>query len=132
MARERPRWRYEADETPKRKHHWNREEAGFVRVGSTLVGKCPAGLTLSVAEQLINDGIEFRPPGWSRAYPQRIYVVHEGVVYRATPTNPGSSYHGFPERGSELRRLPRSIWNRILERAETLGCSEAVKRWMQQ
>ncbi len=35
-------WLYEPDENPKRKHHWNKDYAGFVEVGPNRVGKCPA------------------------------------------------------------------------------------------
>lgn len=32
-------WQYEPDENPKRKHHWDREHAGFVTVGRIRVRK---------------------------------------------------------------------------------------------
>jgi hypothetical protein len=54
--------------------------------------------------------------------------VHQGVVYRATPTNPGRSYHGFPESERELQRLPRHVRHQILERAKILDCEEEVRR----
>src|SRR6266568_2885800 len=33
------KWLYEPDEVPKRKHHWDQDEAGFVAVGAIFVGK---------------------------------------------------------------------------------------------
>lgn len=33
--------RYRVDESPKRKHHWDRDEPGFLEVSGALVGKCP-------------------------------------------------------------------------------------------
>ena len=79
------------------KHHWDRDHAGFVRRGPNRIGKCPAGMSLSDAQALINDAVPYRSPRWRRSYPQRLYAISGGVVYRATPTNPGVSYHGFPE-----------------------------------
>jgi hypothetical protein len=99
-------WLYEPDEVPKRKHHWKEPRAGFVMVGNVLIGKCPSTMTLESAEELLNSGVEWSPKGWQREYPQRIYAVSDGVLYRATPTNPGRSYHGFPEHYS---RFPRGI-----------------------
>lgn len=98
-----------------------------MRVGPALVGKCPRSMTIEQAEELLNAGIVF--PVDSQGTPQRIYVVHEGTVYRATHTNPGVSFHGFPEM---IERLPpdRTLRARILERAQSLGCGEEVARWM--
>ena len=63
-------------------------------------------------------------------YPTRIYVVHDGVVYRAKPTNPGVSYHAFPETSEELQKLPRATLRAIRERADALGCLVQVNRWI--
>jgi len=124
------RWAYEPDETPKRKHAWHQAHAGFVKVRGVLVGKCPSGLPLVQAEALLNTGIPFPMERWGQAWPDRIYVVHEGVVYRAHATNPGRSYHAFPELGRELRRLPRDFQNRLIELARSLGCEREVRRWI--
>ena len=83
-------WRYEADEDPKRKHHWNKDHAGFVKVGPNRIGKCPAKMSAYDAEALLNDAIPYFPPRWSKPYPKRLYAVSDGVVYRASPTNPGT------------------------------------------
>src|SRR5438128_928968 len=91
------RWKYEPDEIPKKKHHWDLDSPGFVVVGGMEVGKCPSGLSLHKAEEILATGIEFFPVGHRHSWPKRIDVVHEGAVYRAVPTNPGVSYHGFPE-----------------------------------
>lgn len=84
-------WVYEPDENPKRKHHWDLDPAGFVKDGPNRVGKCPAGMSLSDAQVLISDAIPYYPPRWHRSYPHRLYAVSGGVVYRATPANPGVS-----------------------------------------
>jgi len=122
-------WLYVPDETPKRKHGWDRSYAGFVEVSGVVIGKCPNTLGLAEAQELINNGLELRKPRDRASHPRRIYVVHEGVVYRATPTVPGVSYHGFPERPAEFRRLPRSARNQILDRAREQGQFETVVRW---
>ena len=125
-------WRYESDENPKRKHHWDKDHAGFVEVGRVPVGKCPATMDPSNAQALLNDAIPYFPPRWNRPYPQRLYTVSEGVVYRASPTNPGTSYHGFPEHPSTFPRAgnARDVKRQLLERATQLGCERKVRQWM--
>ncbi|MBI4699812.1 MAG: hypothetical protein HY744_01375 [Deltaproteobacteria bacterium] len=95
------------------------------------MGKCPQGLPDDLPERLLNEGIgvdgDELTPG---PKPLRIYIVHDGVVYRAKPTNPEvGSWHAFPEFPEELRKLPDAIWDRIRERAEHLGCAAEVERW---
>ena len=125
-------WRYEPDEIPKRKHHWDRDRAGFVRVGVGYVGKCPVSMSALEAQALLDDAIPYDSPRWRRPYPQRLYAVRDGVVYRATRTNPGLSYHGFPEhpsgfpRGSEAEHLKE----KLLDRARRQGCEAEVRKWM--
>jgi hypothetical protein len=123
-------WRYETDEEPKRKHHWKNEWAGTVVVHGVVISKCPSGLTRSEAEDMLNTGIPWSSPKWRNPYPQRIYAVREGVVYRATPTNPGVSYHGFPEL---IDSLPpdRELRNELLARAKIEGREVEVAAWLQ-
>ncbi|MBI4703269.1 MAG: hypothetical protein HY744_19300 [Deltaproteobacteria bacterium] len=124
-------WEYEPDEKPKRKHAWDEPYPGFVEVRGEVVGKCPAGLSNDEARELLNQGIAWtRPRSPSLGWPDAIYVVHAGAVYRAKPTNPGVSYHAFPETGERLREVPRSLRRRILDRARELGCEQEVRRWM--
>ena len=68
-------WRYESDENPKRKHHWDEDHAGFVEVGPNRVGKCPATMSPSDAQALLAGAIPYFPPRWSRPYPRRLYAV---------------------------------------------------------
>ena len=90
-------WEYEPDENPKRKHSWDKDEAGFITVGTVVVGKCPKGISNSTARELLNAGIPWSPKNWEHDYPKRIYAIYQDVLYRAMTTNPGKSYHGFPE-----------------------------------
>jgi hypothetical protein len=124
-------WLYEPDEVPKRKHHWKEPRAGFVMVGNVLIGKCPSTMTLESAEELLNSGVEWSPKGWQREYPQRIYAVSDGVLYRATPTNPGRSYHGFPEHYSRFPEGNRSLRDQIVGLARERNCESELRRWMQ-
>jgi hypothetical protein len=127
-------WRYQPQE-PKVKHKWDYDEPGFEEVpekkgpGSVRVGKCPSSMTIDQAQELLLDAIEWSPRGWSRAYPQRLYVVHEGWLYRAMPTVPGESYHGFPE-DDEVRRVPETLHDAIRAVADTKGCAEEIERWL--
>ena len=123
------KWRYEPDEMPKKKHAWSNAHAGFVIVQGVEIGKCPNNISLSEAERLLNAGTPVRASRSAARHPKRIYVVHAGVVYRATPTAPGVSYHAFPERAEEFRRLPRSVREVILAEAERQGSGEDVRRW---
>ena len=123
-------WEYEPDEKPKRKHGWNRDEAGFIEVHGVPVGKCPQGMNLSDAKELLNDGIPFPANTGPGHPPRRIYVVQEGVLYRAVPTVPGRSYHGFPELPTEFSRMPRQFQALIMERARELECEEELIKWL--
>lgn len=125
-------WKYVPDEDPKRKHHWTENHAGFVTVGSAKVGKCPATMSVTDAEALLNDAIPWSPVRWRHDHPQRLYSVLDGVAYRATPTVPGVSYHGFPElpgrfpaggNASEVKQL-------LLQRAAEQNCEKEVRAWM--
>jgi hypothetical protein len=125
-------WTYQPDEKPKRKHHWDNTFAGFVALGGRKVGKCPKNFDPVLATSLLNAGINFFPHRWVPKYPQRIYIVHQGVLYRASPTVPGISYHGYPETGQEYRRLPIDIRDKIISVATTKGCLPQLEKWLNQ
>jgi hypothetical protein len=125
------KWLYEADEDPKRKHHWRQNRAGFVTVGATFIAKCPNNMSIESAQKLLDTGIEWSPKMWSESYPQRIYCVSDGVLYRATPTIPGRSYHGFPEHPSKFPPGNRVLRNQLIELARERGCEHELRGWMQ-
>jgi hypothetical protein len=117
------------------KHCWNESRAEFVKVGTALVGKCPSTLTKEQAEALVNEAV------WGSAeagqsirqeMPERVWNVHEGIVYEAVPTRDGA-YHGYPWRGRPTRnRLPRAV-KRVLEaRAIEQGFERTFKDWLSQ
>ena len=125
------RWKYEPRGPRKPKHGWSKDRPGFVEgKGDQVIGKCPSNLTIKEAEELLNTGIEWTNPSshHKEEWPEQIYVVHQGTVYRAIPTRRGVSYHGFPAQRdiSRYRRLK----DEIIERARELDCEKEVKRWM--
>lgn len=125
-------WAYEADPDRKHKRGWTRDEAGFMDgPGGEVIGKCPACMTTETAEELLNDpqAVHVHPErGWTKEYPTMILNVHEGVLYRATWTNPGRSCHGFPEHPSRAEQLPKAVKERLLELAEARGCREEIQK----
>ena len=122
-------WTYEHDEKPKRRHAWSEGRSGFVEVNGYSVGKCPNDVTTSEAELHLNAGVPMFPERWEHSWPKRIYVIFRQELYRATPTNPGVSYHAFPERPEEYRRLPRDTQKAILDLAKKLTCEEQIRQW---
>ena len=126
------RWLYEHDEIPKRKHAWAHSAAGFVRVRDALVGKCPSNMKPEEAQALLDAALPYSAPRWSHDYPQRLYAVKDGVIYRATRTRPGVSYHGFPEHPSKFPkgRSGAQLKERLLQAADDAGCKPGVRRWM--
>ena len=132
-ARPAPRWKYDkgGEQGNRRKHAWENPYAGFMRVDGKWVGKCPSTVAAAVRETRLNEGVEVRAdPLTLEADPARIYVVHDGVVYRAKATNPtAGSWHAFPEFPEELQALPREVWERILSLARAQGCEQGVLAW---
>lgn len=125
-----PVWEYEPDESPKRKHYWNHDDADFLRVGNNRVGKCPTSISHQEAASLLLEAVPWCPKGWRRDYPQRLYAVRDGILYRATPTNPGRSYHGFPEHHDLFPKGANALKESLLERAQLAGFETQLKRWM--
>jgi hypothetical protein len=121
-------WKYEESPDRKHKREWEGAEPGFVRERGDIVGKCPTSITIRSAEMLLNSGVEYSPLRWPHGYPDRIYNIHEGQLYRATPTNPGTSYHGFPEHPTRAQKLPKELKDRILEMARKKNCEAQVRR----
>ena len=121
-------WVYQENLDRKHKRGWDQPRPGFMEVKGEIVGKCPTTITVEKAEELLNSGIPYFPQRWPRSYPERIYNIHDGHLYRATPTVPGRSYHGFPEHPTNARKLPRDLKKLILDLARTHHCQEEVSR----
>lgn len=126
-------WEYEPG--PRRKHKWSENRAGFEEVAEgRKIGKCPSSIDDEEAERLLNQGVDGTSAVSGRAdtdYPNNIYTVDEyGVVYRATPTRPGESYHGFP--AGDERKVSRRVKDALLDLAEEKDCRKELKRWMRE
>jgi hypothetical protein len=121
-------WTYAENPDRKHKRGWNQPIPGFEEVKGEPVGKCPTTITIETAAELLNSGISYSPPRWPHAYPERIYNIYEGHLYRATPTVPGVSYHGFPEHPARAQKLPRALKQQILDSAAAADCKAEVRR----
>ncbi len=82
------------------------------------------------AEEVLNRGVPVFSDRFRTAHPAEVYCIHRGVVYRAIPTNPGQSYHGFPELPKALRGLRKDLRNRILDLARQLNQEDEVRDWI--
>jgi hypothetical protein len=121
-------WDYVENPDRKHKRGWDKPSPDFVEVNGELVGKCPTTITVEMATKLLNLGIPYFPPRWPRAYPERIYNIYEGQLYRATPTVPGVSYHGFPEHPTKAQKLPKALKQQILDSPAAAEYQEEIRR----
>lgn len=125
-------WIYDAAEH-RMKHCGSNPEPCFVLKGSAFIGLCPNTLTKAQAATLLRDA-EFPGKGNVplREYPKKIWNVHEGVIYEASPTDTGKgSYHGYPWRGRPGRnRLPRDVEKALRAKAEAQGFGRKFQEWL--
>lgn len=127
MAQE-SKWQYDPAEHRK-KHCWHKPEAGFLRDGSHVHGKCPNTLSKEAARDLLDTAV-YQPLEPGEEYPPKLWTVHEGVIYEAVPTRPGV-YHGYPWRGRPgLDRLPRRVLAALTQMAEQKGYLREFKDWI--
>lgn len=130
MSTSAPQWIYDSGEH-RVKHCSKEKDACFVTVGSAVIGKCPADLTHEVAQKLLTEGIGYFKP--QQPHPAKIYNVYKGVVYEAVPTQPGTSYHGYPWKKMPGRNiLPDRIIRQLKEKAQASGCLDGFDKWMKQ
>ena len=121
-------WVYQENQDRKHKRDWDQPRPDFVEVKGEIVEKCPTTITIEKAEELLNSGILYFPPRWPHSHPERIHNIHGGHLYRATPTAPGKSYHGFPEHPIRAQKLPKELKKRILDLARAILCEAEVSR----
>ncbi len=55
--------------------------------------------------------------------------MHQGVVYRAEITEPGKSYHGFPESEATGGKVPGYVLEELADRADKKGEFRLFKKW---
>jgi hypothetical protein len=120
-----PDLEYDPDEAHRTKHQWDRDEAAIVVENHERVGKCPAGLKKDEAQRLLETGLRWWGRNAGKARPERVYNVREGVPYRAHIM--GRSYHGFPEKPSEI---PPDVRQELRRRAANEDQVEAFDGWM--
>ena len=84
-------------------------------------------ITDFVAQQLLDDGVEYRESDTDE-HPAAIYNVFRGVPYEAAPTRLGESFHGYPWRG----RMPEVVLDELGRRAEANGDGRAFRNWVKQ
>lgn len=117
---------YEYDPGERRgKHRWSNDYAGFESEDGLQVGKCPSSIDRTRAQALLNGGIPWHNPAIDSAHPQSIFAVDRGAIYKATPTVPGRSYHGFPWKGP----VPRNILERLRGMAKSEGFEQEFEAW---
>jgi len=101
-----------------------------------LVGKCPRSITDTIAQTVLNQSVAepdpFIVPGRKPdPIPKRLYGVYRGVIYEGAPTQPGTSYHGYPWRGREGRGpLPDEVVDRLREISRIEGFLEEFEDWL--
>jgi hypothetical protein len=118
------------DKGDKRFKHEGRRaepEIQFVRnQPRRYVGKCPAGMPLSLRENLLNEAIASPLGDREINYAKYLYVVHQGAIYEARTSDAGRSYHGFPYRG----KLSAQIVRQLREMAANKNCLAECDDWI--
>ena len=62
--------------------------------------------------------------------PDRMWIVHEGVIYEVVPTQVGS-YHGYPWCARPgMNRFPRQVQAELTQMAQAKNCLREFKNWM--
>lgn len=127
---------YVKDPRSKRRHCWDRDEAGRVLLDGRDVGKCPSSMAETDGDRLLNDGIR---RGWvkmtSSGWPHSVWNLDDrGHVYRATETlGQQGVFHGFPERPNDYfngGRVPPEIRRAIEAEAANRNVLVDLSRWM--
>src|SRR5688572_19586433 len=104
----------------------------MVRKGGILVGECPKGFPLDLAEDLLRKSIP-ESRGTIQQIPYRRWAYYMGAIYLAVSSDGGRTWHAFPN-GHPKDEPPRTILRQLMERAEALGegkllCDWLRKRW---
>jgi hypothetical protein len=89
------------------------------------IGKCPSTLGEGHRETLLNEAIAASNGDRDLTPPKKVYVVHEGAIYRPKRAS-GGSYHGYPYRG----KLPSPLISALRAMAVRKNCSEEFEEWL--
>jgi hypothetical protein len=90
------------------------------------VGKCPATVSLTERETLLNAAIARSNGDRELAFPKKLYAIRDGAIYGAQTSDRGRSYHAYPYRG----KLPPSLVRQLARWADREGCREAFDLWV--
>lgn len=125
---EQTEWLYERGDN-RHKHHWKKDEAGFVPPVKGGVGKCHASITTEIAQELLRQGVRYNAPGADDV--THVYAVYRGTIYEAAPTRPGISFHGYPWRGGQGRpALPPRVVRALRAQADKDNCLKGFEDWL--
>lgn len=121
------KWLYDAGlPWEKKKHGWSNDYAGVKRERSGVpVSRCPRGIGLARAQELLNEGIAIVQGDGGDRPPWRIYNVLDGVPYETRGHGP---YHAFPMFASEYAKLPDRVRTQLEARA---GGKENLREWLE-
>jgi hypothetical protein len=113
--------RYDKGES-RHKHSGHHPEARIVWKTGTLIGECPKGFPLDVAESLLQEAI----PEYRKTIPDKpVWTYHEGAVYAARSQDGGRTWHGYPAQDP-----PRDVLRKLEQRARERGERQQLKTWL--
>jgi hypothetical protein len=90
------------------------------------IGKCPRNVPDAAKVDLLNEAIPAANGDREIDFPKRLYVVHEGAIYRAETTTAGKSYHAFPYAG----KLGKALTAKLQAMADRKGCRKEFDKWV--
>ena len=129
-------YEYDAGEPwSQRKHAPQGSEPFYKKQNGRVITTCPNTIDQTAARGLLNqpNRFEWRDPNDPREHPDAIWVMHDGVLYRAEPTRVGHSYHGFPETRNMLDKKLRGKkqLRSLLSWAEQHGQRATLEEWLE-
>lgn len=89
-------------------------------------GLCPRGISDALKEALLEEAVADGPGDREIDFPKRLFVVHDGTIYRAETTDWGKSYHAYPYRG----KMGRALLARMSQMAAEKGCQKSFDDWV--
>lgn len=110
----------------RRKHNGVSKQAAIIMEFGKLVGKCPRGFNLGMAQSLVQNAIpEYRNRQPDK--PFRLWNYYQGAIYVAYRTDPGGrTWHGFPAHDAP----PKHIKKALMKRARQLGEEPQAETWL--
>ena len=91
-----------------------------------VIGKCPNNISIAKCKEILGRAVPVSNGDRAIAVPKRLYGFHEGVVYECRTSDHGTSYHGFPLRGT----MPRSAMAQLRARLDDDVERSALDEWV--